>query len=240
MNTNECKRPCLMYFPPDSPHLYILHPPIWASLSDFSCVYLLALEALQWLAVAHGLPESVWVTLVKELPCQDLLMDTWDPVLHHSSVVPMYLPLPTPLHPTCRLSLYHHGPWRLCSGWLWRVVYHGGMGNIGQWTTLPRPSNGYMRPCSTPFVSGAYVLAPPHASTSHLPPEPLSSPLSDLSCVRTGPGGSAVAVARGLPWSVWVTLTLVKKIPCPLKLIDIDDKWIHETMFYTISQWWPC
>ena len=48
------------------------------------------------------------------------------------------------------------------------------MGDVGQGTTLPRPSNGYMRPCFTPFVSGAYVLAPPHASTSHLHPEPLS------------------------------------------------------------------
>ena len=110
------------------------------------------------------------------------------------------------------------------------------MGDVGQGTTLPRPSNGYMRPCFTPFVSGAYVLAPPHASTSHLPPEPLSPPLSDISCVPTDPGGSAVAVARGLPWSVWVTLTLVKKIPCPLKLIDIDDKWIHKTMFYAHHQ----
>ena len=148
----------------------------------------------------------------------------------------MFLPLPTPLHPTCLLSLYHHGPWRLCSGCGVRSTMEC-MGDVGQGTTLPRPSNGYMRPCFTPFVSGAYVLAPPHASTSHLPPEPLSPPLSDLSCVPRGPGGYAVAVARGLPWSVWVTLTLVKKIPCPLKLIDIDDKWIHNTMFYPISQW---
>ena len=74
MNTNEYKRPCLMYSPPRLPTP--LHPPVLASLSDFSCVYLLALEALQWLAVARGLPVSVWVTLVKELPCQDLIMDT--------------------------------------------------------------------------------------------------------------------------------------------------------------------
>ena len=74
------------------------------------------------------------------------------------------------------------------------------MGDVDQGTTLLRPCNGYMRPYFTPFISGAYVLAPPHTSTSHLPPEPLSPPLSDLSCVPTGRGGSAVAVvARGLP-----------------------------------------
>ena len=80
------------------------------------------------------------------------------------------------------------------------------MGDVGQGATLPRPSNGYMRPYFTPFVSAAYVLAPPHASASHLPPEPLSP---------RAPEGSAVAVvcvARGLPVSVWVTL--IKELPC--------------------------
>ena len=181
---------------PLTPHTSTSHPS--EPLCQIFLVYLLALEALQWLAVARGLPVSVWVTLVKELPCQDLLMDTWDHVLHHSSVVPMFLPLPTPLHPTCILSLYHHGPWRLCSGCGVRSTMEC-MSDVGQGTTLPRPSNGYMRPCFTLFVSGAYVLAPPHTSTSHLPPEPLSTPMSDFSCVPTGRGGSAVAVARGLP-----------------------------------------
>ena len=145
-------------------------------------------------------------------------MDTWDHIFHHLSVVPMFLPLPTPLHPTCLLSLYHHGSWRLCSGCGARSTTEC-MGDIGQWTTLLRPSNGYMRPCFPPFVSGAYVLAPPHPSTSHLP---------SWASITTGPRGSAVAGCGGRStMEVWVTL--VNELPYQDLVMDTWDHVLHHS-----------
>ena len=67
------------------------------------------------------------------------------------------------------------------------------MGDVDQGTTLLRPCNGYMRPYFTPFISGAYVLAPPHPSIHPTCPlEPLSP--------RALEALQWLAVAGGLPW----------------------------------------
>ena len=162
-----------MYFPPDSPHLYI--PPVWASLSDFFCE-----------PTGPGGSAVAGCGARSTSECMgDVGQGTTLPRLSNGYMRPCFTPFVSgayvlaPAHASTShlppLSLYHHGPWRLCSGCDVRSTMEC-MGDVGQGTTLPRPSNGYTRPCFTPFVSGAYVLAPSHTSTSHLPPEPLSAP----------------------------------------------------------------
>ena len=212
---------CLCSCP--SPRLYI-PPASWASITTG--------PGGSAVAVVCGLPWSVWVTLVKEQPCQDLLMDTWDPVLHYSSVVPIYLPLPTPLHPTCRLSLYQH-PCQIflvylraveALQWLWRAVYHKVYGWRWRW------SKNYLAKtlklidvemCFTPSVSGDLVR--------HLElvvREPIC--VMCVMCVMCGcVGWIPGLVSRVYEW-------------CRPRNIAKTLKWIHETMFDTIRQWWPC